>query len=149
MTSFNPNIRFAAPEDVRAAAALAAQLYSASADELEPEMAAAIAAADQAVFLAWDGVLPVGFAHCTLRRDYVEGTETSPVGYLEGVYVAPAHRRQGLAAALVARCEDWARAQGCSEFASDCPLDNTDSAALHLALGFTEANRIICFTRRL
>ena len=53
------------------------------------------------------------------------------------------------AAALTARCQDWARAKGCSEFASDCPLDNAASAAFHLALGFTEANRIICFTRRL
>lgn len=27
------------------------------------------------------------FANIALRHDYVEGTETSPVGYLEGVYL--------------------------------------------------------------
>ena len=92
---------------------------------------------------------PIGFAQCQLRRDYVEGTSTSPVGYLEGIYVCPEYRGAGLARALLSRCEAWAREQGCSEFASDCELTNTASLAFHQALGFTEANRIICFTKKL
>ena len=28
---------------------------------------------------------PVAFAQCQFRYDYVEGTDSSPVGYLEGV----------------------------------------------------------------
>lgn len=102
-----------------------------------------------AVFLAAEGGAPVGFAQCQLRSDYVEGTETSPVGYLEGIYVRPGSRRRGTARALLSACEDWARERGCTEFASDCELDNTDSAAFHLAAGFAEANRIICFAKRL
>lgn len=47
-----------------------------------------------ALYEAPNGV-PVGFAQCQLRHDYVEGTETSPVGYLEGIYVEPAFRGAG------------------------------------------------------
>lgn len=41
------------------------------------------------------------------------------------------------------------RKQGCTEFASDCELDNEASLAFHLKMGFAEANRIICFTKRI
>nr|WP_199797365.1 GNAT family N-acetyltransferase [Finegoldia magna] len=50
---------------------------------------------------------------------------------------------------LVKSCEDWAKKMGCSEFASDCLLDNTQSLKFHLAIGFIEANRIICFKKDL
>lgn len=100
-------------------------------------------------FLAFDGDTACGFAQCSLRHDYVEGTHSSPVGYLEGIYVAPEVREHGVARALVAQCEDWARACGCAEFASDCELPNTQSLAFHLKIGFQEANRIICFTKTL
>ena len=102
-----------------------------------------------AVFLAAEEGSPIGFAQCQLRFDYVEGTGTSPVGYLEGIYVRPGSRRKGAARALLSACEEWAREQGCTEFASDCELSNENSAAFHLASGFAEANRIICFTKRL
>lgn len=100
-------------------------------------------------FLAEENDVPVGFAQCQLRHDYVEGTEHSPVGYLEGIYVRADFRKQGLATELLAACEQWAGEQGCLEFASDCELDNTDSMNFHLSCGFEEANRIICFTKKL
>ena len=93
--------------------------------------------------------MPVGFAQCQLRHDYVEGTASSPVGYLEGIFVAPAYQKQGIARALLASCEKWAKEQGCVEFASDCELSNTNSLRFHLSMGFEEANRIICFTKTL
>lgn len=100
-------------------------------------------------FLKYVDAVPVGFAQCGLRCDYVEGTETSPVGYLEGIFVKAEHRHKGYAAELLTACEAWARSMGCTEFASDCELDNTDSLQFHLATGFQEANRIICFTKKL
>ena len=102
---------------------------------------------DDQVFVALWG--DQAFAQCGLRHDYVEGAETSPVGYLEGIYVSPGLRGQGVARQLLEACMDWARGQGCREFASDCELENAGSLAFHLAAGFTEANRIICFTRKL
>lgn len=58
-------------------------------------------------------------------------------------------RKKGIAKALLAACEDWAKEKGCTEFASDCELDNTQSLQFHLHMGFGEANRIICFTKKL
>ncbi len=100
-------------------------------------------------FLARRGAEPVGFAQCQLRRDYVEGTGTSPVGYLEGIFVEPSCRRQGVARALAAACEDWCRGCGCREFASDCEIGNEQSRLFHLRAGFREAGRIICFVKPL
>ena len=100
-------------------------------------------------FLAYSEETAVGFAQCQLRHDYVEGTETSPVGYLEGIFVAPGHRKQGVAGKLLEACQRWAKEKGCREFASDCELDNLESLKFHLNVGFEEANRIICFTKRI
>lgn len=90
-----------------------------------------------------------GVALCCLRHDYVEGCETSPVGYLEGVSVQEEYRQQGIAGKLVGECEQWAKEKGCTEFASDCELTNTASLNFHLGIGFQEENRIICFKKKL
>ena len=113
------------------------------------EWAELSAAGEGAVFVAKEAGAIIGFAQCGLRHDYVEGTKTSPVGYLEGVYVDEACRRRGHAARLLSACKSWAKEKGCREFASDCVLTNTDSLKFHLSLGFQEANRIICFTKKL
>ena len=93
--------------------------------------------------------MPIGFAQCQLRYDYVEGTSTSPVGYLEGIFVKEGYRNKGYAKELLAECETWARESGCHEFASDCEIGNTNSFCFHKAMDFIEANRIICFTKTL
>lgn len=93
--------------------------------------------------------IPAGFAQCQLRHDYVEGTDSSPVGYLEGIFVKEEYRKRGYGRELLAACEQWAREQGCTEFASDCELNNTGSFHFHVSTGFEEANRVICFTKRL
>lgn len=36
----------------------------------------------------------IGFAQCQLRCDYVEGTKTTPVGYLEGIFIKDGYRRK-------------------------------------------------------
>lgn len=113
--------------------------------ELKKELGEILKREDAAFFLAENG----GFAQCQLRHDYVEGTEGSPEGYLEGIFVEESCRRRGLAKELLSACENWAREKGCKEFASDCELTNTKSLRFHLALGFEEANRIICFTKKL
>lgn len=90
-----------------------------------------------------------GVALCCLRHDYVEGCETSPVGYLEGISVREEYRHRGIARKLVSECEQWAKEKGCTEFASDCELTNTASLNFHLDIGFQEENRIICFRKML
>jgi aminoglycoside 6'-N-acetyltransferase I len=90
----------------------------------------------------------LGFAELS-RRDYAEGCESSPVGFLEGWFVVAEYRRQGIGAALVRAAEAWARALGCREFASDALADNAVSARAHRALGFDEVGLIRCFRKPL
>lgn len=61
----------------------------------------------------------IGIAHCCPRHDYVEGCESSPVGYLEGIFVQENYRMKGTASSLCKECGEWAKDKGCSEFASD------------------------------
>lgn len=91
----------------------------------------------------------VGFAEASLRRDYVNGCETTPVAFLEGIYVVPEARGRGVAKALVAAVEDWARASGVSELGSDAAPDNMASLKMHHALGFEETQRVVFFRKLL
>lgn len=137
-------------EDAMVLAELACCLWpDHTAEEMQAEMLEMLQKPDAALFIACTEDATIGFAQCQLRRDYVEGTESSPVGYLEGIYVAEAWRHQGVAKSLLKACEAWARACGCMEFASDCELENEKSLQFHLHAGFEEANRIICFTKKL
>lgn len=143
-------IRKAQQRDLEMLTGLALQLWPChEAQELDGELGQIMTGEDGAFFLAFDGEAPVGFAQCQLRHDYVEGTDSSPVGYLEGIYVAEGFRGRGFARQLLAACEAWAKAKDCGEFASDCELSNTQSLGFHLRMGFAEANRIICFTKKL
>ena len=143
-------IRKAENKDLPILAELACQLWPDNTVEgMHSEFAEIIAKPDAAFFLAYADETAVGFAQCQLRHDYVEGTNSSPVGYLEGIYVADGYRQQGFARELLTACESWAKSIGCTEFASDCELDNVQSLKFHLNVGFEEANRIICFTKKL
>ncbi len=51
----------------------------------------------------------LGFINLSLRHDYVEGSSSSPVGYIEGIYVKPKYRKQGVAKKLVKQAENWAK----------------------------------------
>jgi len=143
-------IRKAEMEDLPIIAELSCQLWPGhTMEEMQAEMAEILVKKNAAFFLAYGEDLPVGFAQCRLRHDYVEGTGSSPVGYLEGIYVAEDFRKHGIARDLLMAAESWAKEQGCSEFASDCELTNAESLRFHLSVGFEEANRIICFTKKL
>lgn len=89
----------------------------------------------------------IGLAEVAVRGDYVNGTDGSPVGFLEGLYVAPPHRRTGVARRLVAAVEEWVRERGLRELASDTRLDNLQSQVMHCALGFTETERVVCYRK--
>lgn len=145
------DLRFfrAAQSDAASAAALANQMWSQD-PEREQEFIELIQSRESAVFLAEADGRPVAFAQCGLRHDYVEGKDSGgPVGYLEGIFVEEQYRSRGIAKTLLSLCEDWAREMGCSEFASDTELHNSDSLKFHLACGFEEAGRIICFLKKL
>lgn len=107
-----------------------------------------IARLPHAVFIATDSEDggPIGVAEISLRQ-YAEGCETSPVGYLEGWFVDGRYRGRGVGRMLVQAGEAWARGLGCTEFASDAEVDNAVSIRAHEALGFESLGAVICFRK--
>jgi aminoglycoside 6'-N-acetyltransferase I len=101
-------------------------------------------------FIAYsDRGTPLGLAEAAMRTDYVNGATSSPVAFLEGIYVLPEARRQGVAAALADAICAWVRECGCSELASDASLENHISHKVLRALGFEETERVVFFRKRL
>jgi len=97
--------------------------------------------------LTQSGATAIGFVEASKRVDYVNGTSSSPVAFLEGLYVEPTSRRKGVARALVEAVEAWAATEGCTELASDSPLENSAAHAAHYALGFEETERVVYFRK--
>jgi len=89
-----------------------------------------------------------GFLEVAIRSR-ADGCDPGPVGYLEGWYVDPDVRRQGVGRALVVAGEAWARSRGCQQMASDAELWNTVSHAAHGALGYHETARLVHFNKPL
>jgi len=83
-----------------------------------------------------------GFLEASIRP-FVEDCESENVGYLEGWFVDPDHRRHGLGRALVAAAEQWAKSKGATEMASDAEIGNEPSLSAHLRLGYEETSRLV------
>ncbi len=91
----------------------------------------------------------VGFVEVGLRS-HADGCDPlRPVGFVEGWYVEPGHRRCGVGRALLRAGEEWARSQGCKEIASDTWADNEPSQRAHEALGFEVVDRCVHYRRAL
>jgi aminoglycoside 6'-N-acetyltransferase I len=98
-------------------------------------------------FIAEEGS-PIGFVELSLRN-YAEGCDFSPVPYVEGLYVAAGARRRNIGRLLMTAAEDWARAKGFTEIASDTQIENEASLGAHHAYGFAEVERIVCLRKTL
>ena len=90
----------------------------------------------------------VGFLELDDRK-YAAGCSSSPVAFIEGWYVEPGVQRQGIGRALIEAAEACARAAGYQEIASDTEITNAAGIAAHVAVGFEEAERVVCFRRSL
>jgi aminoglycoside 6'-N-acetyltransferase I len=118
-------------------------------DYLYLDLDALLGDEDTAIFLASDAEgRPVGFLEASLR-EYAEGCETSPVGYIEAWYVDSHVRGQKLGRELIGVAEQWAREKGCSEMASDTWLENEAGIQAQLRMGYHEMDRLVHFVKRL
>ncbi len=122
--------------------------YKKKGDELKTILESIIKSRKQTAFLCKNNDnKPIAFINISLRSDYVQGSKTSPVGYIEGIFVKPKYRNQGIAKELIKIAEKWTMKKGCKELGSDAELDNTDSQKFHKKLGFKEANKIVSFIK--
>ena len=90
----------------------------------------------------------LGMAEASVRHEYVNGTDGSPVGFLEGWVVHASARGGGVGRLLIDAVAQWARDQGCTELASDSDLANVSAQAAqaaHEACGFTETERVVYY----
>lgn len=146
-------IRIATLADADDWAALRAKLWpEVPLDQLREEVAVMLAqsAGECATFLdVAEGGEIRAFAEVSLRHENVNGCDTSPVAFLEGIYVHPEDRGTGTGKRLIAAVQSWARAQGCSELGSDADLENVKSHAFHKAAGFEETQRVVYFRKAL
>lgn len=94
-----------------------------------------------------DGKL-IGFLEASLRP-FVEDCHSDNVGYLEGWFIEPEFRRQGIGGKLVREAENWAREKGCEEMASDAEIGNESSLSVHLNLGYEETSRLVHLRKNL
>jgi aminoglycoside 6'-N-acetyltransferase I len=88
----------------------------------------------------------VGFAEVAVRK-YANGCDTRPVAFLEGIWVKPEFRRQGIGASLIRLAETLAVECGFQELGSDTLIDNDQSQAAHRAWGFSETERVVYFRK--
>ncbi|MFA5542521.1 MAG: aminoglycoside 6'-N-acetyltransferase [Bacilli bacterium] len=137
-------------ENIREVSYLGNLLWKeASREELEAEFRQLINSETNTVYLYFFYEIPIGFIHVSLRSEYVEGTTSSPVGYIEGIFVLKNYRKQFVGLRLFNAACNWAKEHGAKEIASDCELDNEDSILFHKRIGFEEVNRIVCFKKDL
>lgn len=84
----------------------------------------------------------VGVISLSIRHEYVEGAASNPCAYLEGIFVLPGYRQQGIASQLIAFAKDWAKEHQLTQLASDCRWSNVVSQHFHQSLGFQEVSQI-------
>jgi aminoglycoside 6'-N-acetyltransferase I len=89
---------------------------------------------------------PAAFAELSIRK-YANGCDSQPVPFLEGIFVRPEFRRQGVGAGLIRHIEAFVMARGFNELGSDALIDNHESHAAHRGWGFAEAERVVYFRK--
>lgn len=89
-----------------------------------------------------------GFIEVTLRN-IVDGCRSSPVGYIEGIFVKPSFRNKGIAKNLLDTATEWCIEQGCTELATDSELENIAAQKFHLNMGFEETYRIVEYKKKI
>lgn len=118
--------------------------------ELTKEFRALLRSKKYATFIARsDQGETVAFINLSLRSDYVEGSSSNPVAYVEGIYVKPKYRQAGMAKELIKRAERWTRKKCCTELASDTELQNRASQKFHKSIGFKKAGTIVHFIKKI
>lgn len=116
-------------------------------EELKKELSESFGTFSYFLYIINDEV--IGFLSMSKRTDYVEGQTSTPVAYLEGIYIKEEYRLHGYAKELLSYAKEIAKEEGYKEFGSDCEITNEESLKFHQKMGFVEVNRVICFISKI
>jgi aminoglycoside 6'-N-acetyltransferase I len=117
-------------------------------DYLLFDMDEVLASDIEIVFMAFVQNQPAGMIEASIR-EYAEGCDTSPVGYIEAWFVEGEFRSTGVAGELAKASEQWAREKGCTEMGSDTWLENDMAIRAHKKMGYHEVERLVHFVKQL
>lgn len=78
-------------------------------------------------------------------RNIVDGCLSSPVAYLEGLFLEKEYRHKGMGKQALTIIKAWCKEKGYKELATDAELDNVDAQQFYQALGFQETYRVVEF----
>jgi aminoglycoside 6'-N-acetyltransferase I len=120
-----------------------------SKDEMRKFFQDALISDNYKVLLYLSDNMTAGFIFLSIRTDYVEGSNSSPVGYIEGLYVKPGFRKSGAAKKLLSEGEKWVKEKGCEQIGSDTWIENQTGIDFHIQSGFKEAGRLVTFIKTL
>lgn len=93
-------------------------------------------------FVVDDSDQVIGFLELS-SRNIVDGCLSSPVAYLEGVYLNAASRGKGLGKEIIHALLNWCKENGFSELATDTEMENVKAQEFYQAMGFRETYRIV------
>jgi aminoglycoside 6'-N-acetyltransferase I len=92
------------------------------ADDHDAEIGEVLAAGEVWAFMAEADGIPVGFAELSIRKA-ANGRKSQPVPFLEGIWIEPTYRCQGVGARLIAHIEAFLKARGFRELGSDSLIE--------------------------
>jgi aminoglycoside 6'-N-acetyltransferase I len=97
-----------------------------------------------ATYLVFDEneTAPIGMLELSLRN-IVDGCLSSPVAYIEGLYVVEKWQGRGLGPQFIDFAKKWAQEHGCTELAVDTELDNERAQRFYEKNGFEETFRVV------
>ena len=93
-------------------------------------------------FLAGNGDRILGLVELA-SRNIVDGCSSSPVAYLEGLYLKEEYRGKGFGKEAIGIILQWCKEKGFSELATDAELTNLKAQKFYQALGFQEIDRVV------
>lgn len=103
---------------------------------------------DRIVYILYNDEKAIGMLELALRN-FVDGCLSSPVAYLEGIYLIPAYQHKGISSIMMDKVKEWAKNNQCTELASDAEIDNEASHQFHKKVGFEETYRVVEYKMKL
>jgi len=77
----------------------------------------------------------------------VDGCLSSPVAYIEGLFIGKEYRNKGRGKAALELILSWCRKNGFTDIAADAELSNNVAQEFFKAVGFRETFRIVEYCR--